>query len=124
MLKNALLKPIPDTVLDRAHRIGPVYKDESDQNAQGIIARFNNFRYRSMFYKNQKKLKRGKHVRMNLISNRYNLLKKRHALIKRMKMENRFYTFADVNCRLKVVNKENEDETFLENLKEVDLFLN
>ena len=22
---------IPDTVLDRAHRIGPVYKDESDQ---------------------------------------------------------------------------------------------
>ena len=77
MLKNALLKPIPDTVLDRAHRIGPVYKDESDQNAQGIIARFNNFRYRSMFYKNQKKLKRGKHVRMNLISNRYNLLKKK-----------------------------------------------
>ena len=23
---------IPDTVLDRAHRIGPVYKDESDHS--------------------------------------------------------------------------------------------
>ena len=43
---------IPDTVLDRAHRIGPVYKDKSDQNIQGIIVKFNNFRYRSMFYKN------------------------------------------------------------------------
>ena len=36
---------ISDTVLDRAHRIGPVYKDESDQNVQGIIVKFNNFRY-------------------------------------------------------------------------------
>ena len=36
---------IPDTVIDRAHRIGLVYKDESDQNVQGIIVKFNNFRY-------------------------------------------------------------------------------
>ena len=35
---------IPDTVLDRAHRIGPVYKDESDQSIEGIIVKFNNFR--------------------------------------------------------------------------------
>ena len=61
----------PDTILDRAHRIGPVYKDESDQNIQGIIVKFNNFRYRSMFYKNRKKLKRGKRVRIDLTSNRY-----------------------------------------------------
>ena len=51
---------IPDTVLDRVHRTGPVYKDESDQNIQGIIVKFNNFRYISMFYKDWKKLKRGK----------------------------------------------------------------
>ena len=67
---------IPDTVLDRAHRIGPVYKDESDQNIQGIIVKFNNFRYRSMFYKNRKKLKQGKRVRIDLTSYRYNLSKK------------------------------------------------
>ena len=48
---------IPDTVLDRAHRIGPVCKDESDQNIQGIIVKFTNFRYRSMFYKTRNKTK-------------------------------------------------------------------
>ena len=53
---------IPDTVLDRAHRIGPVYKDESDQNIEGIIDKFNNFRYQSMVYENRKKLKGGKRV--------------------------------------------------------------
>ena len=37
-------------------------------------------------------------------------------------MDNTVYTFADVNCRLKAVNKENEEETFLDNLEEVDLF--
>ena len=75
-----------------------------------------------MFYKNRKKLKEGKRVRIDLTSNRYNLLKKTNALIKRMKMENTVYTFADVNCRLKVVNKENREETFFDNLEEVDLF--
>ena len=86
---------IPDTVLDRAHRIGPAYKDESDRSIQGIIVKFNNFRYRSMLYKNRKKLKRGKRVRIDLASNRYNLLKKTNALIKRVEMENTVYTFAD-----------------------------
>ena len=28
---------IPDTVFDRAHRIGPVYKDESDQNILELL---------------------------------------------------------------------------------------
>ena len=98
---------IPDTVLDRAHRIRPAYKHESDQNIQGIIVKFNNFRYRSMFHKNWKKLKQGIRVQIDLTSNHLNLL---------------IYTFADVNCRLKVVNKENEEEAFFDNLEEVDLF--
>ena len=45
------------------------------------------------------------------------------ALIKRMEMENTVYTFAGVNCRLKVVNKENGEEIFFDNLGEVNLFL-
>ena len=113
---------IPDTVLDRAHRIGAVYKDESDQNIQGIIVKFINFRYRSMFYKNQKKLKRGKGVPIDLTSSRYNLLKKSKCCdtkkqMKRMTIENTVYTFADVNCRLKFVNKENGEEAFFDNLE-------
>ena len=71
---------ISDTVLDRAHRVGAFYKYESDQNIQGIIVKFNNFRYRSMFYKNRKKLKQGKRVRIDLTSNRYNILKKENEL--------------------------------------------
>ena len=38
-------------------------------------------------------------------------------------MENSVYTFADVNCRLKTVNKEIGDKAFFNNLEEVDLFL-
>ena len=67
---------IPDSVLDRANRIIPAYKDESDQSVQGIILKFNSCRYRSIFYENRKKLKPGERVRINLTSNRYNLLKK------------------------------------------------
>ena len=69
---------IPNAVSDRAHRIDPVYKDESDQNIQEIIVKFNNFRYRSMFCKNWKKLKQGKRVLIILTSNCYNLLKKKN----------------------------------------------
>ena len=43
--------------------------------------------------------------------------------MKRMKMENTVYTLADVNFRLKIVNKKNGEETFFCNLEGVDLFL-
>ena len=59
---------IPGTVLDRAHRMGPIYKDESDQKIQWIIVKFNNFRYWSMFYKNKIKKKQGKRVPMDRIT--------------------------------------------------------
>ena len=38
-------------------------------------------------------------------------------------MENSDYPFADVNCRLEVVNKENGEEAFFNNLDKVDLFV-
>ena len=40
-----------------------------------------------------------------------------------MKMKKTVYKFADINCGLKLVNKENREETFFDNLEEVDLFL-
>ena len=40
-----------------------------------------------------------------------------------MKMENTVCTFSDINCRLKVVNKEHGEEIFFDNLEEVDSFL-
>ena len=77
-----------------------------------------------MFHKNRKKLKRRKRVRIDLTSNHYNLLKKKtNTLLKLINMENTVCIFADANSRLKVVNKENGEETFFNNLEEVDLFL-
>ena len=63
------------------------------------------------------KLKRGKRVGIDLINNHYNLVKKTNTLIKRMKIENTVYTFAHVNCRLKVMNKKNGEEAFFDNLE-------
>ena len=38
-------------------------------------------------------------------------------------MQNTVYAIADIDCRLSVVNKENGEDTFFDNLEEVDLFL-
>ena len=77
-----------------------------------------------MFCKIWKKLKRRKRVRIDITSNRYNLLKKKtEALIKRMKIENTVYTSEEVNCRLKFMNNENMGEASFDNLEDVDLFL-
>ena len=77
-----------------------------------------------MFCKIWKKLKRRKRVRIDVTSNRYNLLKKKtEALIKRMKIENTDYTSEEVNCRLKFMNNENMGEASFDNLEDVDLFL-
>ena len=38
-------------------------------------------------------------------------------------MENTVYIFSNVNCKLKLVNKENGEETFFNILEELDLFL-
>ena len=38
-------------------------------------------------------------------------------------MENSVYPIVDVNCRLEVVNKENGEEAFFNNLDKVDLFV-
>ena len=40
-----------------------------------------------------------------------------------MKMKNTVYTFAEINCWLKVVSKENGEVAFFDDLEEVDLFL-
>ena len=101
---------IPDAVLVRSHRISPVYQDESDQNIQGIIVKFNNFR----FYKSGKKLKR----EIKTCSDRPNKqsFEKTNALIKPMKMENIVYTFADVssidNWRSRLENHKMEKRKF------------
>ena len=47
---------IPESVLDRAHRIGPTYTD-TGKKMQSILVRFTTFRHRTLFYINRKKIK-------------------------------------------------------------------
>ena len=51
---------IPESILDRAHRIGPTYTDnDTGKKMQSIIVRFTTFRYRTLFYTNLKNIKSG-----------------------------------------------------------------
>ena len=66
---------IPESVLDRAHRIGPTYTDnDTGKKMQSIIVRFMTFRHRTLFYANCKKIKSGARIRLGLTKNCYKLL--------------------------------------------------
>ena len=66
---------ISESVLDRAHRIGPTYTDnDTGKKMQSIIVRFMTFRHRTLFYANCKKIKSGARIRLDLTKNCYKLL--------------------------------------------------
>ena len=66
---------IPESVLDRAHRIGPTYTDnDTGKKMQSIIVRFMTFRHRTLFYANRKKIKSGARIRLDLTKDCYKLL--------------------------------------------------
>ena len=49
---------VPENVLDRAHRIGPVYNDRvSQKKCKSIIVRFTTSRHRTLFYRARKNIK-------------------------------------------------------------------
>ena len=57
---------VPENVLDRAHRIGPIYTDRgSRKKCKSIIVRFTTFRQRILFYRVRKNLKTAK-VKLDL----------------------------------------------------------
>ena len=65
----------PESVLDRAHRIGPTYTDnDTGKKMQSIIVRFTTFRQRTLFYTNRKKIKYGAQSRLDLTKYCYNVL--------------------------------------------------
>ena len=66
---------IPESILDRAYRIGPTYTDnDTGKKMQSIIVRFTTFRYRTLFYTNLKNIKSGAWIRLDLTKDHYNLL--------------------------------------------------
>ena len=58
---------IPDLVIDRAHRIGHKFVDESSGNqVQSVILRFTTFRHRTQLYRYRKKSEKDNGIRVRL----------------------------------------------------------
>ena len=66
---------IPDTVIDRAHRIGKTYTDnQTKKSCKSIIACFTTFPHRTMVYHAKKNMNNNVRVKLDLTKKRYNLL--------------------------------------------------
>ena len=111
----------PDNVIDRAHRIGRSFT-VNGRKYRSIIVKFNNFRTRALFYKNRNKLDKKIRVRVDLTKRRYNMLKETLNIIDEKNLSNT-YAFADINCRLKIVDKVSEEEIFFNTMEEAMCFL-
>ena len=105
---------IPDTGLDRAHRVGPVIDDK-----QCVIVRFSTFRHRTLFFRKRKDFCDMK-VRLDLTKRRYKLLRAAQEMVE--SNENIDFVFADINCRLKVRFKGGKFKP-IESLKDLELLI-
>ena len=95
-LKDELEVDIPDMVIDRAHRIGPVKQNPTtNKKLQTIIVRFTTWRHRSMVYRARKKSEKFK-VHLDLTHRKVKLLEKANTWLKD---KNECFAFADINCR-------------------------
>ena len=110
---------IPESVLDRSHRIGPAYNNnDTEKKMESIIVKFTTFRHRTFFYANCKNIKSGARIRLDLTKDRYNLLASA-----RKRVNNNYpevnYNYADINCRLKV-KLAYEGQKFFESMVELN----
>ena len=110
---------IPESIIDRAYRIGSRYLDASSNNyCKSIIIRFTTFRHRTMFYRAKNKLKKGVRIKLDLTKSRYNLLKRANDHMK--EVPSMKFCYADINCRLKVkFNDENQKAIFFSSFDEL-----
>ena len=109
---------IPDSNLDRAHRIGkPYFGNIKKVNCKSIIVRFNTFRHRSLLYRAKKDIKQKKGYKIRLYH------KKTLSEANKLASDNQnviFYS-PDVNCRLKICWNDNHKDFFdaLQNMREL-----
>ena len=93
---NELDVDVPDSVIDRAHRIGNVIEKDGKRTRQ-IIVRFTTWRHRTAVYKARKKSQNYK-FRLDLTRKRIKIIGRTNDILRANKIKG--YTFADVNCRL------------------------
>ena len=107
---------IPDSVIDRAHRIGPVRKDSDNNKTQSIIVRFSTFRHRTRLYRARKTFKSSR-VRLDLTKIRYKLLGDARMMVEKNPKVS--FVYADINCRLRLRPMKGDDISF-ESMEELD----
>lgn len=90
---------IPDDVIDRAHRIGPVFETKDKVKKQNIIVRFTTFRHRTILYQKRKSIENIS-IRLDLTKERYVMLMSAREMVE--ENENVKFVYADINCRLKI----------------------
>ena len=109
---------IPESVVDRAHHMGPTYTDnDTGKTMQSIIVRFTTFRCRTLFYKNRQKIKTGAQIRIDLTKDHYNLLVWARKRVNNCREVN--YVYAGISCRLKV-KLADESHKFFESMEELN----
>ena len=93
---------IPDSSIDRAHRIGKVKKYDDGSELQPIIVRFTSFRDRTRFYKARKDIKDScKYgVSLDLTKTRLSLLNEARDYVK--DVPGIKFAYSDINCNLRV----------------------
>ena len=96
---------IPDSTIDRAHRIG-----KRNGKHQAIIVRFTTHRHRARFYKARKNIKSGAKIHIDLTKSRFNLLNEAQNFVSNQ--EDDVFVYADINCRLKVHFRDHSEKFF------------
>ena len=118
---------VPDSVIDRAHRIGKV-KVIGGKRFRQIIVRFTTWRHRTEVYCARKKSAKYK-VRLDLTKKKMNFLGTANEMLKsKGKAGEGSFVFADVNCRpclklvddIKYFSSEKEMLSFISNLANED----
>ena len=127
MMLDVGMDDAPIHIIDRAHRIGPVYERFGDKKkCQTVLVKFTNFSYRTRFYRKRSKLDKKYKVRIDLTKENYGLFKEAITIINSKSLSkkvNDVYVFVDINCRIKIVDTSREEEQFVESIDDVKNFL-
>ena len=110
--------------IDRVHRIGKKFLDESGKETQQIIVKFRSWNDREKFYRARPKgleKKPGFKVNVDLTKRRYNLLRTARGLIDSNGKAK--YAFSDINCSL-AIRMLDESLCYFNSEEELDKFLN
>ena len=89
---------VPDTVIDRAHRIGKT-KEYRGKRYRQIIVRFTTWRHRTAVYRARKKSKKYK-IWLDLTKRRLKTQDEANSILEAKEKSDDCFVFADVNCRL------------------------